>query len=158
MQLSFITIRTFARAVAVALGTAALVASAAQARSVPTGKYGALDPWAYRVIHATASGAERISERSAGQNGWTAAARRPVALSPNAPLLTEHSAGQNGSGGPSMARANAQGPLVQVRPSSGFDWADAGLGAVGGTLGVILVAAAATLGLRRRHALTHTRA
>ena len=105
---------------ALVVAVAALAVPTAQANLTPAGKYGPLDPWAYKLIH---------------QSG------RSV------PLTTEHSAGQNTTGQPGVA--GKYGPLdpgiaaairmhrsAAVPPptatgvnSGGFDWGDSGIGA-----------------------------
>ena len=55
-----------------ALSGRALLAHAlrptAQANLTPTGKYGPLDPWAYKLIHQSGQSGPLITEHSAGQN------------------------------------------------------------------------------------------
>jgi len=77
-----------------ALAVSALAAPMAQAKLSPAGKYGPLDPWAYKLIHQNPRSVPLITEHSAGQNSAARPTRQSV------PLITEHSAGQNNAARP----------------------------------------------------------
>jgi hypothetical protein len=165
MRLSTITTRPFAKAIAVAVATAAFAVPTAQAKLTSNDTYGSLDPWAYNLIHPSAPSMTLITEHSAGQNGTA----QPVVLgsggldswaknvvrgrSASIPLITEHSAGQNQQ---NAVGSSAAAAAPQAGRPSGFDWTDAGIGA-GGTLGLVLLAGTGMLALRKRHALAHVR-
>src|SRR2546430_16347334 len=90
-MLSTRTIRPL-KPLALVFAVAALAVPMAQAKLTPAaGKYGPLDPWAYKLIHQSAQSVPLITEHSAGQNGTTL-----PSTGQSVPLITEHSAGQNG--------------------------------------------------------------
>ena len=125
-------------AATIALAVAALAVPTAQANLTPAGKYGQLDPWAYKLVHQSAPSVPLITEHSAGQNGTALPSIRQ-----SVPLITEHSLGQNGVSKSAAASVTATVP-------NGFDWGDAGIGATIAFTAVLLALAAATLILRRR--------
>ena len=164
--MSFSTIMTspFAKVLAVAVTTAAFAVPTAEAKTT-NDKYGSLDPWAYNLIHPSAPSPTLITEHSAGQNGGAERVVRgsnghdswgkDVLRGRSAAIasMTEHSAGQNQQNAVGSSAATA---ATQARRPNGFDWTDAGIGA-GGTLGLVLVAGAGMLALRKRHALAYVR-
>jgi hypothetical protein len=117
MTLSAHTTERLGSSIACALAVAAIAVPFAQASQ---GKYGALDPWAYRALHQAGNygpldpWADRVIRRN------SLAARE----------ATKERA----------ARPNAA--------TNGFDWDDAAVGA-GGALGLMLIAAGAINTVRR---------
>ncbi len=166
MNFSTITTRRLMTAIITAFATAAFVVTAAPANVTPKNIYGSLDPWAYSAIHDSASSMPLLTEHSAGQksiaqptsgvsrglDSWAKNALR--GRNGSIPLITEHSAGQNNR---NAAHPSAAANVPQARTPSRFDWSDAGVGACG-ALGLVLVAGAGMLALRRRDALAHLNA
>jgi hypothetical protein len=166
MKFSTITTQRLTRAIVMAFATAAFVVPTAVANVTPNNVYGSLDPWAYRAIHDSASSMPLFTEHSAGQtsiaqpispvspglDSWAKNALR--GRNASIPLITEHSAGQNSR---KAAHSSAAADVPQAGRPNRFDWSDAGIGA-GGTLGLILVAGAGMLAIRKRNALAHLQA
>jgi hypothetical protein len=131
---------------ALALAVAALAVPTAQANLTPAGKYGPLDPWAYKLIHQSGQSVPLITEHSAGQNttGQAGAAGKYGPLDPGiAAAIRNHSRGLNGVSKSAAASVPAAAP-------NGFDWGDAGIGATVAFAALLLALAVATLILRRR--------
>ena len=131
---------------ALMVAVAALAVPTAQANLTPAGKYGPLDPWAYKLIHQSGQSGPLITEHSAGQNttGQASAAGKYGPLDPGiAAAIRNHSRGLNGV----STSAAASVPAVTA---NGFDWGDAGIGATVAFGAVLLALAVATLILRRR--------
>lgn len=164
MTFSTIMTRRLMTAIVTASATAAFVVPTAAADVTPKNIYGSLDPWAYAAVH-DASSIPLVSEHSAGQksiarstsgagdglDSWARNALRNRNRS--IPLITEHSAGQNNR----TTRSSAAALAPRTQTPDRFDWNDAGVGA-GGTLGLVLIAAASMLALRRRGAPAHLNA
>jgi hypothetical protein len=165
MSLSTITICTLTKAIAVAAAAAAVAVPTTQASVSSASVYGTLDPWAYNVIQPGGASMPLRTEHSAGQNAttqphadgngqldsWARNAIRDAGVSIQ--LITEHSAGQKQQSGVHSTAAAAFDEQASVRNT--FDWRDAGIGAACALLGLVLLAGAAMLALRRRHALAH---
>jgi hypothetical protein len=115
MSLSPHKVPRLGRSIAWALAFATIAIPFAQA-SDSAGKYGPLDPWAYKLVHSAAP--TLITEHSAGQDPNRGPSQgRYGPLDPWAyklvhsaapTLITEHSAGQDPNRGPSQGR---YGPL-----------------------------------------------
>jgi len=108
------------------VGTLFACLAAAVAIAIPAAQAnpGPLDPWAYRLLHDSAS-IQLITENSAGQNGTAAAYVRRTSDTPS-----------------------------QVVETAGFDWRDAGIGALAGLGSALFAGAAWTFVLRRRRTAT----
>lgn len=141
------------RGLATVVGMVFFVALLAVPAAFGGGRQG-LDPWAYNVLHRSAS--EAITEHSAGQNPAPGVERgglygpsdswayRVLHRTPSA-LITEHSAGQDPNRHPIAATADFVPAAVGA---GGFDWSDAGIGA---GAAFALLALAGTVVMRRRH-------
>jgi hypothetical protein len=150
---------------ALALAVAALAAPTAQAKLTPAGKYGPLDPWAYKLIHKSAQSVPLTTEHSVGQNGTD-----QLNVAQSAPVISEHSVGQNSSAAakygpldPGIAAAIRSHPggqngesrsaamSVRFAAPNGFDWVDAGIGAIVAFGSMLFVLGLARLIPRRSH-------
>lgn len=107
------TRRRLLTAIALAVLATAIAAPLAQAQPGSTGKYGPLDPWAYRVIYLH-QGRQHV--------------------------VPEITAGLRASGSPGSTVASA--PLPGGGPN-GFAWGDAGIGAAVALGAVLLAAGTA---------------
>jgi len=131
-----------------ALAVSALAAPMAQAKLSPAGKYGPLDPWAYKLIHQNPRSVPLITEHSAGQNSssQTSAAAKYGPLDPAiAAAIRKHSLGQNGVSRTAAASLPADTP-------NGFDWGAAEIGATVAFAAMLLALGVATLIWRRSRA------
>ena len=152
MTLSPHKVPRLGRSIAFALVFAAIAIPFAQASDSP-GKYGPVDPWAYKLMRSAAP--TLITEHSAGQDPNRGPSQgRYGPLDPWAyklvhsaapTLITEHSAGQDPNRRPVVAVSNAPATIR----ATGFNWGDAGIVA-GGTVGLMLLAAGAINTVRRR--------
>ena len=131
---------------ALVVAVAALAVPTAQANLTPAGKYGPLDPWAYKLIHQSGQSGPLITEHSAGQNttGQPGVTGKYGPLDPGiAAVIRNHSRGPNGV-------SKSAAASVPAAATSGFDWGDAGIGATVAFAAALLALAIATLILRRR--------
>jgi hypothetical protein len=96
--------------------------------------------------------AQTASEVGGGLDPWAKNALR--GRNGSTALNTKYSAGQNN---PNADHSSAAADVSQARGPNRFDWSDAGVGA-GAALGLVLVAGAGMLALRRRDALAHLNA
>jgi len=129
---------------ALVVAVAALAVPTAPANLTPAGKYGPLDPWAYKLIHQSGRSVPLITEHSAGQNttGQPGVAGKYGPLDPGiAAVIRNHSRGLNGV---------SKSAALPAAATNGFDWSDAGIGATVAFAAVLLALAVATLILRRR--------
>jgi hypothetical protein len=108
------------RSIACALAFAAVAIPFAEA-SGSQGKYGPLDPWAYRLVQQ--------AHKYGPLDPWAYAAIRRGSV-PARQAVTER-------------------PTLSTAATNGFDWADAALGA-SATLGLLVIAAGAINTVRRR--------
>jgi len=136
-----------------AIAISVLAVSTAQAQQTQLNKNGPLDPWAYNVIHRSITQPPPlISENSAGQHRAT---QRSIGQS--IPLFSENSAwaGTHVPLDPAIAAAilnhsvgqtsalKSVAASVPAGTRNGFDWGDAGIGAI-----VALMITLFTLGVR----------
>jgi hypothetical protein len=147
------------KAFAVALAVSVLAVSTAQAQQAQADKNGPLDPWAYNVIHrSTTQPRPLFSENSAGQHR---ASHRSIGQS--SPLLNENSAGAgtyvpldpaiaaailNHSVGQTSALKSVAAS-VPAGTRNGFDWGDAGIGAIVALTITLFTLGVGTMMLRR---------
>lgn len=147
---------------AVVLALAALAVPTAQAKVMPAGKYGPLDPWAYNLIHQSTQSAPLITEHSAGQNRATAFSHTgdvPYVHPSRSPLYTQavrdYFASNSQLRPDDRAGIRAIGsepvstPVSVSAPSNGFDWGDAGIGGGLAFAAMLLAVGVATLIMRR---------
>jgi hypothetical protein len=129
MTISTHSVRGCRKAIAMVGTMAAISVPVAQAEPQPQ-IYGALDPWAYSVLHR---GQQATPQKYGPLDPW---AYSVLHRSPQA-----------------TARSVPPGPrsLRIVKPG-GFDWRDAGIGAAASALGLMLLAGGMTLVARRHHA------
>jgi hypothetical protein len=133
---------------AVAVTAIALLVPVAQAQPTPSGKYGQLDPWAYAVIHRSTP-ANAISAGKYGQlDPWAYAVIHSVATSPEVGRPTSLPA--------EITTGLAAPTLVNSSGSSGVNFRDVGIGAVG-TFGLMLLAVGMGFAMRKRGTLAHSR-
>ncbi|MDP9226998.1 MAG: hypothetical protein M3P18_24775 [Actinomycetota bacterium] len=131
---------------AVAVTAITLLVPVAQAQ--PSGKYGQLDPWAYAAIHRSA----QANVVSAGKYGtldpWAYAVIHSVA--------TGQQIGRPTSSPAEITTGLAAPTLVNSSGSSGVNFRDVGIGAVG-TFGLMLLAVGMGFAMRKRGTLAHSR-
>ena len=128
---------------ALVVAVAALAVPTAQANLTPAGKYGPLDPWAYKLIHQSGQSGPLITEHSAGQNttGQPGVTGKYGPLDPGIDAVIRNDWGLNGV---------SKSAALPAAATNGFDWSDAGIGATVAFAAVLLALAVATLILRRR--------
>jgi len=138
-----------------AIAISVLAVSTAQAQQTQLNKNGPLDPWAYNVIHRSitqppplisenSAGQHRATQRSIGQSGPifsenSAWAGTSVPLDPAiAAAILNHSVAQTSA-------LKSVAASVPAGTRNGFDWRDAGIGAI-----VALTITLFTLGVRTK--------
>jgi hypothetical protein len=137
---------------AVAVTAIALLVPVAQAQS--SGRYGQLDPWAYAVIQRNA----QANGVSAGKYGpldpWAYAVIHRS--SPSESVATDQQIGRPTSSPAEITTGLAAPTLVNSSGSSGVNFRDVGIGAVG-TFGLMLLAVGMGFAMRKRGTLAHSR-